>query len=72
MYKDNTGSVEKKLLKDSEITSLSKDNKLMYTYLNYCVSLKNQDTTAIDKWKKQLVSVDNSGAYLKKSKQFLD
>lgn len=72
LYQDNTGSVEKKLLKNFEITSLSKGNKLLYTYLNYCVSLKNQDATAIDKWKKQLVSVDNSGAYLKKSEQFLD
>ncbi len=72
LYQDKIHRVEKKLEKDFEVSNLSRGNKILYAYLNYCVSLKNHDNKAIDKWKKQLVSVDNSGAYLKKSEMFLD
>jgi len=72
LYQDKTNRVEKKLEKDFELSNLSKGNKILYTYLNYCISLKSHDNKAIDTWKKQLVSVDHSGAYLKKSELFLE
>lgn len=72
LYLDKINRVEKKLKKDFELASLSRGNKILYTYLNYCISLKHNDDKEIEKWKKQLASIDNSGAYFKKSELFID
>lgn len=72
LYENKIKRVEKKLEKNFEPSKLSKGNKVLYTYLNYCLSLKKQDDNATDKWKQQLVSFDHSGAYLKKSEQFIN
>jgi len=72
LYENKMSRAERKLEKDFEVDNLSRGNKILYTYLKYCVSLKHKDNKEINKWKKQLASVDNSGAYLKKSETFID
>lgn len=72
LYQDKMNKVERKLEKDFDLAKLSRGNKILYSYLNYCMSLKKKDDKEIDKWKKQLASIDNSGAYLKKSELFID
>jgi thioredoxin-related protein len=72
LYLDKMHRVIKKLEKDFELSNMSRGNKLMYTYLNYCVSLSHKDNIEINKWKAELASIDKSGTYLKKSELFFD
>lgn len=72
LYLDRVNRVTKKLEKDFEPSNMSSGNKLLYTYLNYCISLNKKDELEINKWKSHLASLDNSGVYLKKSELFLN
>jgi len=72
LYLDKMNRATKKLEKDFEPSKMSSGNKLLYTYLNYCISLSEKDDLEINKWKSKLASIDNSGVYLKKSELFLN
>jgi len=72
LYLEKMNRATKKLEKDFEPSKMSSGNKLLYTYLNYCISLSEKDDLEINKWKSKLASIDNSGVYLKKSELFLN
>ncbi|WP_010229601.1 thioredoxin family protein [Gillisia marina] len=72
LYLNKMKRVSKKLEKNFEPSNMSRGNKLLYTYLNYCVSLSKKDNLEITKWKSQLASIDNSNIYLKKSELFMN
>jgi thioredoxin-related protein len=72
LYLDKINRVTRKLENNFELSKMTRGNKLLYTYLNYCVSLNHRDNLQISKWKTALAAIDNSGAYLKKSELFLN
>ncbi len=72
LYDEKFDKVERYLDKKIEAYELKAQNRVLYAYLNYCVSCGKGEPLEMDKWRKELKKYSTGDLYLSRAEKLLE